>query len=266
MDIKAIEEIKEKLARQELILFVGAGIPKCIGLPDWQGLIDHIAGELGFESDIFEGLGNYPSLIEYYSIQKGGVDSLIEWMRKNWLIDKMIVQTSKIYANLVGLGCKRIYTTNYEDSIEKAHEWKKVDYVSIATIKDFVGIRPEATQIIKFHGDLARNTNLVLTESDYFRRLDFESPLDIKLRSDIIGKSVLFIGYSLTDINMRYLIFKLNSLWKDVTDKPRSYIFLASPNPIGSAVFESWGITPIIGAGIDRRENLERFLGSLVTE
>ena len=86
MNSTAIEEIKEKLSRQELILFAGAGIPKCIDLPDWKGLIEYIAGELGYEKDIFESLGNYPTLIEYYAIQKGGVDSLVEWMRENGLL------------------------------------------------------------------------------------------------------------------------------------------------------------------------------------
>ena len=31
---------------------------------------------------------------------------------------------------------------------------------------------------------------IVLDESSYFERLEFETPLDIKLRSDVLGKSV----------------------------------------------------------------------------
>lgn len=30
--------------------------------------------------------------------------------------------------------------------------------------------------------------------------------LDIKLRSDMLGKTILYIGYSLEDINMRFLL------------------------------------------------------------
>lgn len=41
------------------------------------------------------------------------------------------------------------------------------------------------------------------------------SPLDIKLRADALGKSILFIGYSLTDINIRYLLYKLHIQWAE---------------------------------------------------
>jgi len=34
-----------------------------------------------------------------------------------------------------------------------------------------------------------------------FDRLYFSSPLDIKLRTDALGRSILFIGYSLSDVN-----------------------------------------------------------------
>ncbi|MDA7108033.1 hypothetical protein PJ022_24255 [Escherichia coli] len=35
---------------------------------------------------------------------------------------------------------------------------------------------------------------MVLDETSNFQRLEFETPLDIKFRSDVLGKSVLFIG------------------------------------------------------------------------
>ena len=50
------------------------------------------------------------------------------------------------------------------------------------------------TRILKLHGDLDNENSLVLTETSYFERLPFESPVDIKLRSDTLGKSILFIG------------------------------------------------------------------------
>ncbi len=51
------------------------------------------------------------------------------------------------------------------------------------------------------------DASIVLGESSYFRRLDLESPLDIKLRADLPGRTVMFIGYSLADVNIRYLFY-----------------------------------------------------------
>ena len=108
---------------------------------------------------------------------------------------------------------------------------------------------------------------IVLTESSYFRRLDFESPLDIKLRSDMLGKSLLFLGYSMTDINMRLLIYKLDRLWKNnnnIDKRPPSYIFFPEPNPIQETILAQRGINTIVGEGIDKKESLEKFLESLL--
>ena len=109
----------------------------------------------------------------------------------------------------------------------------------------------------------------MLTESSYFKRLDFESPLDIKLRSDMLGRSILFIGYSLSDINVRFLLYKLDKLWQNsnirVEKRPSSYIFLPTPNPIQENILRKRGIETIIGSNIDKNKSIEEFLSSLLT-
>jgi hypothetical protein len=106
----------------------------------------------------------------------------------------------------------------------------------------------------------------VLTESSYFERLDFESPLDIKLRSDLLGKAILFIGYSLSDINMRYLFYRLNKMWTAsayANVRPTSYMFLVAPNPVQEAILKSRGITPIVSSEPNYGEGLQKFLTDL---
>jgi hypothetical protein len=105
-----------------------------------------------------------------------------------------------------------IYTTNYDDLIERAHKIKGIPYRSITTLADLAEAPTSVTTIIKFHGTFLDDDILVLTESSYFDRLEFDSALDIRLRSEILGKALLFIGYSFTDINVRYLIYKLHKL------------------------------------------------------
>ena len=128
---------------------------------------------------------------------------------------------------------------------------------------DLPGIRPDVTQIVKFHGDFADEASIVLDESSYFRRLDFESPLDIKLRADALGRSVLFIGYSLGDINIRYLFYKLSHLWKAAEPdcpQPRSHFFAPTHNPVQEAVLAQWGIDTIRVERDDPTQALVEFL------
>ncbi|MFS0635519.1 SIR2 family protein [Mesobacillus foraminis] len=94
-----------------------------------------------------------------------------------------------------------IYTTNFDRWLEHAYDYYKKEYVKITNVAEIARTRNDKTQIIKFHGDFDDDSSLMLTESNYFNRLDFETSLDIKLRSDSLEKSILFIGYSLSDIN-----------------------------------------------------------------
>jgi SIR2-like domain len=71
-----------------------------------------------------------------------------------------------------------------------------VPHVKVANVDDLVGLPADKMQIVKFHGDFEDDGSLVLTESSYFDRMNFKGPLDIKLRADILGKTVLFVGSS----------------------------------------------------------------------
>ncbi len=105
-----------------------------------------------------------------------------------------------------------------------------------------------------------------MTESSYFERLDFEEPLDIKLRADILGKTILFIGYSLNDINIRVLLYKLNKMWKNSncqSAQPKSYMFLGKPNPVQQEILEARGIKTFVSDNDDMQQGLINFLNQL---
>ncbi|TIQ16998.1 SIR2 family protein, partial [Mesorhizobium sp.] len=87
--------------------------------------------------------------------------------------------------------------------LEVAFEVHDRPFVKVANAKDIAKVNGEGTQIIKYHGDFDDDASLVLAESDYFERLSFESPLDVKFRADALGRTVLFIGYSMSDMNIR---------------------------------------------------------------
>jgi hypothetical protein len=123
-----------------------------------------------------------------------------------------------------------------------------------------------ATQIIKFHGDFDEEDSLVITETDYFDRLRFDSPLDIKFRADALGKTVLFLGYSMSDMNIRLLLHWLWRTWEKSgyeRDRPQSFIFMAHENDMQTAVLKQWGVVPLRGDVEDPEQALIGFLEEL---
>ncbi|WP_313918392.1 SIR2 family protein [Tahibacter sp.] len=260
-----IEELKDAYRRRRLILFVGAGVSRGLGLPSWSDLIDHMARELEYEPEVYRTFGDYLTLAGYYRIQKG-LGPLRSWLDREWHSKDRDVSKSKIHELIAKLDFDQIYTTNYDRWIESSFEHWKRPYTKIANVGDLAKAQ-KGTQIVKLHGDFDDDASLVLDESSYFERLDFESPLDIKLRSDTLGKSVLFIGYSLTDINIRLLFYRLASLWKKelVAQQPPSFIFFPRPNPIQQAMLEKWNIRVICPVSDDSTNELEKLLTALRT-
>lgn len=262
--MKNLEELKEAVTQKNVILFVGAGVSKNLGLPNFSELIDSVAESLGYDPEIFKSLSNYQSLLEYYKIKKKSIGELRSDMDIKWHKSDIKIENSEIHKLIVQLGFPIIYTTNYDKWLEKAFEYYKEKYTKIVNVKDFTEIKAGVTQIVKFHGDFSDDDSIVLTESSYFERLEFSSPLDIKLRSDMLGKTILFIGYSLEDVNMRFLIYKLNKIWSEYKEyRPKSFIFLTKPNEIEETVLKERGIISLVSDYDDPSRGLLDFLSSL---
>lgn len=260
------KDLKRSIKNGSVILFVGAGISATLGLPNWSELISHIAEELGYDYRLFKSYGDSLSLAEFYELEKGHLGELRSWMDTNWNVSDKTILDSKIYKDIVELRFPIIYTTNYDHCLERAYQLHGKRYKRIVDVDDLIDLNPSYTQIVKFHGDTISDTSIVLSERSYFERLDFNSPLDIKLKSDMLGKSILFIGYSLSDINIRLLLYKIDKLWKRSKYekvKPKSYIFLPNPNPIQEKILESRGIQAIIGNNLNKAVSIENFLSEL---
>ena len=236
-----------------------------LGLPSWPTLIGEIGEQLGFDPDIFRDFSTNLALAEYYQIEKASLGGLATLLDTKWHGSHVSVASSELHRSIVELGFHRLYTTNFDRWLERAFEHWGRDYHKIVNVSDIVSSRAGVTDIVKFHGDFDDPDSLVLTESNYFDRLEFESPLDILLRSDALHRPILFIGYSLVDVNMRYLFHKLGKLWKDPKisgARKESFIFMTRPNPIEASIFERWGITPILDPQGDG-SGLVDFLNSL---
>jgi NAD-dependent SIR2 family protein deacetylase len=260
-----IESLAAAIARGEVILFVGGGISQYLGLPDFHELIEHVAKQMNFtETNL--GISDYPIVAEAYMLRHGKLGALRRWMDERWHSSKIDVKKSTIHNLIIDLDFPTIYTTNYDRWLETAFAARKKPFHKIANMADLTYHAESVTEIIKFHGDFEDDDSLVLTETSYFQRMSFETPLDIRLRADCLARPLLFIGYSLQDINTRYLLFRLQELWKNsafVDQRPRSYIFMAQPNQAQEIVLRSRGIEPILAEEDEPGEATAAFLHAL---
>jgi hypothetical protein len=263
----ALEELASRIRQRRVILFAGAGVSMCVGLPSWETLIRHMAEKLGYEQDSPELSDvSYQELAEYYRLKHGSIGPLRSWMDRKWTVSPEKVRASRIHELIVSLDFPVIYTTNYDRNLEVAYEIYGKPFVKVANAKDIAKATDHVTQIVKFHGDFEEDQSLVLAETDYFDRLSFDSPMDVKFRADALVRTVLFIGYSMSDLNIRLLLHRLWQTWHRSgyeQNRPRSFVFMAEPNPIQAAVLGRWGIEALTAQAKDPEEALLKFLSHL---
>ena len=252
----------------KLMLFAGAGVSANLNLPTWSELTAHIASELGYDPKIFATYGTPLALAEYYKIKKGSLGPLRSWMDREWHNPSTDIYKSEIHQLITRGKFSRIYTTNYDRWLELAHDEFGVPYDKVASVADLMSVTDSHRQIVKLHGDFNDDASIVLDETSFFERLSYESPLDIKLRHDVLGNSVLFIGYSLSDINIRLLFYRLTEMWGRSalsSARPKSYVFTNRPNPVAEVVLANWGIEMIVSEEDDPKKALTDFLRELVS-
>jgi hypothetical protein len=261
------DQLIRATSERRVILFAGAGLSMSVGLPSWQQLIEHLGEELGLDPHSLLGPDvSYHTLAEYYRIKQGSIGPLRSWMDRSWKVSREAVKTSKMHELIVELDFPIIYTTNFDRNIETAFEVHEREYVKVANARDIAKTREGVPQIVKFHGDFDEDDSLVITETDYFNRLAFDAPLDVKFRSDALGKTVLFIGYSMTDLNIRLLLHKLWRTWQVSgyeRDRPKSFVFMARRNPLQESILREWGLEVLGGGRADPAEALTHFLNEL---
>ncbi len=236
-----------------LIPFVGAGMSVILGLPGWTDLLRNIAvrlrPDLDYDAVSHQCGGDPLRIAEYLFIIAGKeIGPLRQRMSEQLFAQAVDPTVSTAHVELVNLNATRVYTTNYDDMVERTFSNLGLPYHLVATPRHIAQSDGHAVEIVKFHGDLQWEHSLVFTESSYFSRLQLESPLDIKLRSDLLGSSVIFLGYGFSDVNVRLMWHRLIKMMQgvDPDERPRSFIVRMHPNPALAALDADAGIETIV--------------------
>lgn len=278
--------LEKAAAERRLTPFVGAGFSRNVSasFPDWNGVIDIAADLLGFDSKLLRLHGDHLQVAQFVRLERKFDELLNRLVMVFDDTSKFNVTASPPHLLLPYLRCPSIYTTNWDSWIERGFENQAIPYVRIRDADDLVrasvvkpagpavapvrkpatGRARDPTRIVKFHGDFTQRQTLILAEEDYFRRIEFEDPLDLTLRAEIVGRSVLFLGYSFTDFNLRLMWYRLRQSLKSLDDPPTSFLVTAQRNPVAERLLTDIGITIV---HLDRariKDSLGEFLGALL--
>jgi hypothetical protein len=262
--MKLPETLVSAVKQRKAILFAGAGLSCHLGLPSFDALKAHIGERLHLPNwSAFE----FPALAEYYLLKEQNRDELLSWIERTWRPRNANILASEPHRCLVELDFPVIYTTNYDSLLECAFASAHKPFSKVVGVQDLAEATPGHTEIIKFHGDFSDPNTIVLTESSFLRRMSLDGPLDIRLRADSVARPLLFVGYSMSDPNIRYLLFKLRQLWEqhsEITKRPNSYVLMVEENEVQQQILLDRGVEPILAVEGDASAGLTRFFQALL--
>lgn len=243
----------------------------------WSELVDYAAKRLGFEDpDLLRVRGTDLQILEYYRIKN---NNEMAPLRNHFLTELAApddaLKSSPIHSALAELSnCSIYYTTNYDDYIERALTVHGRRAQAVATESHIAEIlkldsqeQLKTIQVVKFHGDLNSPERMVVSESDYEDRMALAEVEDQRLKSDLLGRAVLFIGYSFRDWNVSYLFRLINDQFGPLPSAPtgrRAYITIADPSDFEFELFRKRNIEVLPIRADHRAADIATLLRGLV--
>lgn len=189
-------------------MFIGAGLSRPAGFVDWRELLYEIAKEIDLEVEKEHDL---VAVVQYYLNRRGGDRSYLNKVLKE-AFDKpgVCTENHKIIARLP---INTIWTTNFDRLIETALREAHRSF-DVKSRDEEVAHSTKGREVVlyKMHGDIAQADRVIICEDDYERYTRRHPIFQNVLEGDLLTKTFLFVGFSFTDPNLRYMLGHLRSL------------------------------------------------------
>ena len=209
-----------QLSISSISVFVGAGLSKPCGMPDWSELVKSCADDIGLDMKSEP----YPRILQYSLGKKASYSIFCENLKQQ----QNKCQPQVAQRLIARLGLPRIWTTNYDGLLEQAYADECIPYQIVAEDKDLYFLNYQHNRIIKMHGSLTseKTTDIVLLESEYENFALHRKGILHLLENEIRTKSILYLGFSFDDPNIRRIV---SSIWNVEQPGHPSFLFTVPP-------------------------------------
>ena len=214
---KELKRIINASQNNALSFFVGAGVSALSHAPTWKQLINDICDELKYkkkDSYSFDECLQIPQMY-YYSLGKKDTD-YFNFIRSKLYSNSLL--PNSVHKAMLDLHPVSFITTNYDTLIEDAATQNCHSFKVVSHDKDVPTIFGDR-YILKLHGDFKYN-NFVLKEEDYLNYSENFKLIETLMKSIFSTNTVVFIGYSLNDYNIKLILNWTKTLLNDNFNKP----------------------------------------------
>ena len=219
------ERLFELISKEDVILFAGAGLSMYAGYPNGNGLRSIFYNKLNNkEKEVIDEHQTLSNLTQNLFDLHDSRNATISTLREVFLAQPKSTEVHQRISEISHF--KTIITTNYDKLFENAFGEKTQLLVSN---KDIPYTDKKKVQIYKIHGDLSSPETIILKDSDYNNFFKNNKETEVfwnSVKEKLSTQSILFIGYSLEDPNIKVIFEKiLESLGDDMKER-----FFVAPN------------------------------------
>jgi hypothetical protein len=226
MDIP--RDLIEKIVSGNCIAYVGAGLSRAAGLPDWKTLLKDLllrCEELGLLTGPDK--AEVEQLIDKEKFLDAASD-LTERMRETAFHDFMLktfhkpgLTPKEVHTLLTQVPFNSIWTSNYDKLVETAYTIEKKESPHVLTHKDApelsAVLRNNKFHIFKPHGTIDQIETVILSRKQYRNLMHSNPAYSTFITSQLSSKTFFFIGFSLTDPDLLFSIDTLTAAFKGYT-------------------------------------------------
>lgn len=220
-----MKELFEKVRREEVVLWVGAGFSIYAGYPSGNDLsrllYDSLETELKLQIEKNLSLSDLSEeILRATNYDRNHLNILL-----NKIFNNINISSRHVHEKLKSIPhINTIITTNYDTLFEDVFG---EDCQVFIKNKDVPKLSKKKIQIFKLHGDLKYPESIVITSSDYINFSSdkvFEQPYWSVVKERLATKSVLFIGYNLEDQN---ILSEIDQLSRSLGEDRHSWFFIS---------------------------------------
>lgn len=219
----ALSQLINKIRKKEVVLWAGAGFSRYTNLPTGGELASKIISELPIEyHDDLKNKALPEVAEEFVMLNEGTERELFRILKENIDIEPDRLDVHEKLTDIIQI--EKIVTTNYDKLFERAYGSK----LSVIVKNSQIPLATRKVKLFKIHGDIDQEDTMVVTSSnyvDFFTASNSNSAVWKNIESIMSGNSLLFVGYSLDDVNIKVL---LETMIKSI-GKFRHQSFFVSP-------------------------------------
>lgn len=243
-----LDTLAKQISPENTILLFGSGATIPSGAPSVSEIMGDLSAQLGEPVSSYT-FSEYCSLFEIRKSRRELVSIVRNRIRN--------LRPTGGLLNLPNSPWRSIFTTNYDDLIEKCYLRKNKEVKVFASNFDFDGSTPpNATPVLKLHGTIGldvvdgSNSRMILTAEDNDIVEEYREKLYDRLKGDLSDSDLVIIGHSLADPDIGAIVKRAVRVKRECHSSKNIYVLSYTTDHNRALLLESLGVRCVFG-GID---------------